>query len=192
LGIISGIDSTSPIEALLFGSLIASVDPVGTLSILGNPELQCDPLLYSLVFGESVLNDAIAIALFKSFHKHYTINEEDEGDLSSSTDFSESDLPSVCLYFLTLSALSIIVGIGLGLVASFIYRHTSLKKFPKFETSLLFLFCYLCYATAEAFDLSGILALFFHGVVLSHYNSYNLVSILLQSCFILFILSNPL
>ena len=32
---------------------------------MGNPELNCDPLLYSLVFGESVLNDAVAIVLFK-------------------------------------------------------------------------------------------------------------------------------
>ena len=170
LGIITGIDSSSPIESLLFGSLIAAVDPVGTLSILGNPELQCDPLLYSLVFGESVLNDAISIAIFHSLSKYYK-------PVDDSIDFSESDLPSVCLSFLTLSALSISVGIGLGLVASFIYRHTSLTKFPKFETTLLFLFCYLCYASAEAFDLSGILALFFHGIVLAHYNSYNLVSL---------------
>ena len=113
------------------------------MSILGNPEIKCDPLLYSLVFGESVLNDAIAIALFHSFHKHH------------STDFSESDLPLVLFSFITLSILSISVGIGLGLVVSFIYRHTLLFKFPKFETTLLFLFCYLCYATAEAFDLSG-------------------------------------
>jgi solute carrier family 9 (sodium/hydrogen exchanger), member 8 len=55
------IDTSSPLEALLFGALISAVDPVATLSILGNPELNVDPLLYSLVFGESVLNDAVAI-----------------------------------------------------------------------------------------------------------------------------------
>jgi sodium/hydrogen exchanger 8 len=44
---------------------------VATLSIMGSPELQCDNLLYSLVFGESVLNDAVAIVLFKTFHKFY-------------------------------------------------------------------------------------------------------------------------
>jgi sodium/hydrogen exchanger 8 len=49
-----------------------------------------------------------------------------------------------------------------------------LNYFPNLETSLLFCFCYLCYATAEAMELSGIMALFFQGVVLSHYNSYNL------------------
>jgi sodium/hydrogen exchanger 8 len=52
------IDTSSPMEALVFGALISAVDPVATLSIMGNPELNCDKLLYSLVFGESVLNDA--------------------------------------------------------------------------------------------------------------------------------------
>ena len=43
---------------------------VATLSIMGNPELHCDPLLYSLVFGESVLNDAVAIVLFRVFYRY--------------------------------------------------------------------------------------------------------------------------
>ena len=53
------IDTSSPLEALIFGALLSSVDPMATLSIMGNPEIKCDSLLYSLVFGESVLNDAV-------------------------------------------------------------------------------------------------------------------------------------
>jgi sodium/hydrogen exchanger 8 len=64
--------------------------------------------------------------------------------------------------------------LALGLLVSYIYKHTSLSDFPKLEGGLLFLFCYACYATAEAVQLSGIMALFFNGIVLSHYNSYNL------------------
>jgi len=163
-GLISGTDKDNPMEALLFGALISAVDPVATLSILGSPELQCDQLLYSLVFGESVLNDAIAIVLFKTFLSHY--NPDDPLD--------ESALPLLLLSFCVVTFFSILVGIALGLLVSFIYRHSSLKKFPKLETALLFLFCYLCYATAEAVELSGIMALFFMGIILSHYNSYNL------------------
>lgn len=59
------LDGDNPLQALLFGALISAVDPVATLSIMGSPELNCDKLLYSLVFGESVLNDAVAIVLFK-------------------------------------------------------------------------------------------------------------------------------
>jgi sodium/hydrogen exchanger 8 len=165
LGMINNIDKENPMEALLFGALISAVDPVATLSIMGNDDLHVDPVLYSLVFGESVLNDAIAICLFKTFFKYYN----PEGP-----DWSESEIPTALLSFLTVSGLSILAGVALGLIPSWIYKHTDLHYFPKLETSLLFSFCYLCYATAEAVQLSGIMALFFQGVVLSHYNSYNL------------------
>jgi len=165
LGIIHHVDKNNPMEALLFGSLISAVDPVATLSIMGSPELQCDNLLYSLVFGESVLNDAVAIVLFKTFHKYY----DPEGP-----EFNRSVIPHALFSFLSMTVLSILVGATLGLLVSYIYRHTTLSDFPKLEASLLFLFCYCCYATAEAIQLSGIMALFFNGIVLSHYNSYNL------------------
>lgn len=164
-GLTSGVDATNPMESLLFGSLISAVDPVATLSIMGSPELQCDPLLYSLVFGESVLNDAVAIVLFKTFRKYYS---PDDPDLEG------GDVPKAMFAFCYISIGSIVVGVLLGLMASFIYKHTQLYAYPKFETSLLFLFCYLCYSLAESLELSGIMALFFNGILLSHYNSYNL------------------
>lgn len=45
----------------MFGSLISAVDPVSTLSVLSS---SCnDDLLVSLIFGESVFNDAVVIVL---------------------------------------------------------------------------------------------------------------------------------
>lgn len=41
---------------LFAGSAISSIDPVATLAVLN--EVEVPPLLYNLVFGESVLNDA--------------------------------------------------------------------------------------------------------------------------------------
>ena len=141
------IDNENPMEALLFGSLISAVDPVATLSIMGNEELHCDPLVYSLVFGESVLNDAIAITMFKTFFQFY--NPE-------STTENESYI-SMILSFMFVSGCSILVGVGLGLGASWLFKHTELKRYPNLETSLLMCFCYLCYAVAEAIELSGIM-----------------------------------
>lgn len=164
-GWITGISSTNPMEALLFGSLIAAVDPVATLSIMNNPELNCNRLLYSLVFGESVLNDAIAVVLFKTFREYYD---------PDSPDITGYDIPKIFVSFFSMAVSSILVGVILGLCTSFIYKHTSIGKFANLESTLLFLFCYLCYAMAESFGLSGIMSLFFNGVVLSHYNSYNL------------------
>ena len=44
----------------------------------------------------------------------------------------------------------------------------------RYEISILLLFAYGSYALGEAIELSGIMALFFCGIVLAHYNSYNL------------------
>ena len=49
------------VESFAFGSLISAVDPVATLAIFS--ALDVDPILYMLVFGESILNDAVAIVL---------------------------------------------------------------------------------------------------------------------------------
>ena len=49
------------VESFAFGSLISAVDPVPTLAIF--QALDVDPVLNMLVFGESILNDAVAIVL---------------------------------------------------------------------------------------------------------------------------------
>lgn len=49
------------IDCLLFGALISATDPVTILAIFS--DLHVDVNLYALVFGESVLNDAVAIVL---------------------------------------------------------------------------------------------------------------------------------
>ena len=46
---------------IISGSLISAVDPVATLAIF--QALDVDPVLNMLVFGESILNDAVAIVL---------------------------------------------------------------------------------------------------------------------------------
>lgn len=158
------IDVSSPMEALVFGALISAVDPVATLSIMGNQELHCDQLLYALVFGESVLNDAVAIVLFKTFMEFYSSNEA----------FSSSTIPTIMVNFTVLSIGSIVVGIGAGLLCSYVCKHTNLHVYPEYEISILFLFAYGCYAFSESIGFSGIMSLFFNGIILSHYNSYNL------------------
>eukprot|EP00069_Balaena_mysticetus_P015399 bmy_09188T0 len=48
-------------DCLLFGAIVSATDPVTVLAIFH--ELQVDVELYALLFGESVLNDAVAIVL---------------------------------------------------------------------------------------------------------------------------------
>ncbi|KAL0407159.1 UNVERIFIED_CONTAM: Sodium/hydrogen exchanger 6 [Sesamum latifolium] len=59
------------VECLMFGALISATDPVTVLSIF--QELGTDVNLYALVFGESVLNDAVSqIAVIR--HNEYEDN----------------------------------------------------------------------------------------------------------------------
>jgi solute carrier family 9 (sodium/hydrogen exchanger), member 8 len=52
------------VECMMFGALILATGPVTVLSIF--QELGTDVNLYALVFGESVLNDAMAISLYRT------------------------------------------------------------------------------------------------------------------------------
>ena len=56
------------IPSLLFGALISATDPVTILAVFH--DLRVDFDLYSLVFGESVLNDAVAIVLYRLVANH--------------------------------------------------------------------------------------------------------------------------
>ena len=62
------------VDALLFGALISATDPVTVLAVFH--ELHVDAGLFSLTFGESVLNDAVAIVLYKSVN-HFSVRECD-------------------------------------------------------------------------------------------------------------------
>ena len=56
-------------NSLIFAALLGATDPVATLSVLSSPEVNADATLQAILFGESVLNDAVAIVLFQ-VHAH--------------------------------------------------------------------------------------------------------------------------
>ena len=51
----------SYLELLAFGALISATDPVSTLAVFDAKKV--DPHLFYLVFGESVINDAVGLVL---------------------------------------------------------------------------------------------------------------------------------
>lgn len=52
------LDFSNPKDAFTFGALISATDPVATLSIMG--AFNVEPIMFTLVAGESVLNDAVS------------------------------------------------------------------------------------------------------------------------------------
>lgn len=157
------------LHSFIYLFMYLAIDPVATLSIMGSSEMRCNSLLYSLVFGESVLNDAVSIVLFNTFIKFHTAQL-----LNPNAEFSNSTIGIMLQDFVVVSCGSIVIGVILGLICSFIGKHTDIKVFPEYETSMLVLFAYGSFAFTESLGLSGIMSLFFYGIVLSYYNSYNL------------------
>lgn len=162
-------------ECLLLSAVLCATDSVAALAIVKETEY---PTLNSILFGEGVVNDAVAILIFKSVEKMIESSqderEEDKIDMYGVNIGTKEILNTVFDFFvLTLSSLGL--GIGIGLVSAFVFKHVkSLQHHPVLEIFLIMLFGYSSYLLAELFGLSGIMTLFFCGVVMSHYSYHNI------------------
>jgi len=149
------------VDALMFGSLISAVDPVATLAIFS--ALKVNPILHYLVFGESIVNDAVAIVLFKTF----------EG-FKHSVDSSTEYLVLIgFIQFLYVSIGSVFLGIVMGLIASLFFKHVAVRKYPALELTFFVIFVYGPYLLSLPY-LSGILTILVIGIVMSYYTAPNL------------------
>ena len=90
-------------EILLMCSLLCATDVIAAVSML-NPKTQ--PKLFSLVFGEGIINDAVCIILFNTVNKFAK---------QSDTEFSGKNLGLVTMDFILLGLISIIIGLIFGL-----------------------------------------------------------------------------
>lgn len=154
------------LDPLTFGALISSIDPIATLAILGNKDLRCDPLLYSLVFGESVLNDAVAITLYQTFK-----------GFRDEPSFGAPQFWGAMGKFALICVGSLFIGAIVALLCSFLLRILNFSRKPSNEFIIIFFSAYLCYCLAELTHMSGIMALFICGVMQAHYAWYNISSV---------------
>mmetsp|Transcript_9693 Transcript_9693/g.24830 ORF Transcript_9693/g.24830 Transcript_9693/m.24830 type:complete len:560 (+) Transcript_9693:143-1822(+) len=152
------------LQAGLFGSLISATDPVTTLAILGN--VNADQNLYYLIFGESVLNDAVAIVMY---HTLNTFQHEDG--------FSLKSVGKALGTFLLIFLGSCFVGGGIGLLSSLFFRFMDFKGSSHYnivEACLLVPISIAAYMAAEGAQLSGIVSILFCGIVMARYTRRNL------------------
>jgi sodium/hydrogen exchanger-like protein 6/7 len=137
------------VEALSVGATLSATDPVTILAIFNTYKV--DPKLYTVIFGESILNDAIAIVLFETAQK-YKAGEE-AGSLTILSLFE-----SIGVFTLTFLG-SFFIGIFVGLATSLLLKFTHVRRDPKVESCLVFLIAYASYFFANAIHMSGMLSL---------------------------------
>ncbi|XP_032114522.1 sodium/hydrogen exchanger 9 isoform X1 [Sapajus apella] len=153
-------------DCLFFGSLMSATDPVTVLAIFH--ELHVDPDLYILLFGESVLNDAVAIVLTYSISIYSPKENPNAFDAAA---FFQS-----VGNFLGIFAGSFAMGSAYAVVTALLTKFTKLCDFPMLETGLFFLLSWSAFLSAEAAGLTGIVAVLFCGVTQAHYTYNNLSS----------------
>ncbi|KAJ3288556.1 hypothetical protein HK104_008102 [Borealophlyctis nickersoniae] len=151
------------IESLVFGSLISSTDPVTVLSLLPS---SVDRRLYMLIFGESALNDAVSIILYRFF-----TGLADPKMRLGVGPFLLSVVASAGVFLG-----SFLVGVVFGLVLAKITKHVELDEHEAgtYEMTMVLVFAYMSYLLADVMGLTGIISVFFCGITMAHYAYGNL------------------
>ncbi|KAK5918209.1 hypothetical protein CgunFtcFv8_002991 [Champsocephalus gunnari] len=182
-------------DCLLFGAIVSATDPVTVLAIFN--ELKVDVDLYALLFGESVLNDAVAIVLSSSI-----VAYQPAGDNNHSFE-AMAMLKSFGVFLGIFSgsfALGVVTGFMTALISFHLLSHnehlqlvqgplmfcsltlrfahvtkfTKLRDFPLLETALFFLMSWSTFLLAEACGFTGVVAVLFCGITQAHYTFNNL------------------
>ncbi|POM73414.1 Monovalent Cation:Proton Antiporter-1 (CPA1) Family [Phytophthora palmivora] len=152
--------SLSMAEALTFGSLISATDAVSILAVF--QELHVDPTLFYLVFGESSLNDAVAICLFETFSRFIGHSYEFKPMLFAIFEFG-----------LVLTG-STMIGVIFGMLPALIFKHSNLRSNLLHEVGVFVMFAYLPFVVSQILGMSGVVSVIFAGVAMKHYASPNL------------------
>uniref|UniRef100_A0A3Q2GPW8 Sodium/hydrogen exchanger n=1 Tax=Cyprinodon variegatus TaxID=28743 RepID=A0A3Q2GPW8_CYPVA len=161
LGVIDERVQAELMDFLLFGALISAVDPVAVLAVF--EEVHVNEMLFIIVFGESLVNDAVTVVLYKVY---ISFVEVGPGNVQTADYFKG------VASFLIVSIGGTLVGLVFAVILGFITRFT--KKVRIIEPLFVFLMVYLAYLTAELFSLSAILSMTFCGIGANKYVEANI------------------
>lgn len=132
------------VDAISVGATLSATDPVTILAIFNSYKV--DPKLYTIIFGEAILNDAIAIVIFESAQKAKEGGGHTLGFLGI--------LWGIWIFLRDFFG-SLFIGAGVGILAALVLKHTYLRRYPKIESCLVILVAYATYFFSQAIHMSG-------------------------------------
>ena len=140
---LEGIEMTF-IDAISVGATLSATDPVTILAIFNT--FKVDPKLYTIIFGESILNDAIAIVIFESAQNVKNGYSKSSGIAS---------LFVGIWFFLKDFFGSLLIGAAVGIAAALALKYTYVRRYSKIESSLIVLIAYATYFFVQGIKMSG-------------------------------------
>eukprot|EP00057_Strongylocentrotus_purpuratus_P003195 XP_003726137.2 PREDICTED: probable Na(+)/H(+) antiporter nhx-9 isoform X2 [Strongylocentrotus purpuratus] len=145
-GLLRGNTTINFLECMTFSSLISAVDPVAVLAVF--EEIHVNQVLHILVFGESLLNDAVTVVLYRVFESFNEIGGEH---------LATQDIIFGFISFFVVAFGGILIGLIMGFLTALITKYT--YKVRVIEPIFVFVMAYLSYIIAEMLTLSSILAI---------------------------------
>lgn len=153
-----GLPDLSLLECLVFSSLISAVDPVAVLAIF--QEVGVNKVLYFLVFGESLLNDAVTVVLYNMMVGFF------------GSDITAKEIGVGFAAFLSVSLGASAIGCIMGVITAIATKYTHDVRVV--EPLAVLGIAYLSYLTAELVHFSGIISIICCGLVQVQYAMGNI------------------
>ncbi|GKY99990.1 hypothetical protein MPSEU_000952500 [Mayamaea pseudoterrestris] len=147
------------LDSLLFGALMSSIDPVATLGILSNVGVSHHDTLYTLVFGESLLNDGVSIVLFDSLLRH----------MGSTTVVDDATVANTLVNFVIVAGGSIFIGCLCGAASTLYFWLLHKMHSAVTEVGLFFAWAFIPYYIADGAGMSGIISIMVMGFVMDYF-----------------------
>jgi len=147
------------IESLIFGSLISSIDPIAVLSVLSNMGMTDTDTLFVLVFGESLLNDGVAIVLFQTLVQF----------LDASVVVDSETITAAAIHFFVVALGSVLIGVGSGIMCTLYYWAFHGCQTPLVECLMFLCWALLPYYVCDGIGWSGIVSAVTVGFVMDMY-----------------------
>ena len=147
------------VESLAFGALISSIDPIAVLSVLNNMGMTDTDTIYVIIFGESLLNDGVAIVLFQTL-VHF---------LDDALVIDAEAVITAAIHFFVVAFGSLFVGIGSGIACTFFYWAMHGMQTALVEVLMFFCWAFIPYYICDGIGWSGIVAVVATGFVMDIY-----------------------
>lgn len=151
------------LESLIFGALISSVDPVVILNVLDSVGMSDTDPLYVILFGESLLNDGLAIVLFDTLCGFLGRDDVDS--------LNDAEIWRGVGNFLVVLHGSVAVGLATSSIANAMFWYLRGSMTPVVEVSVFFFWALIPYYICDIshVDLSSIVAVVTSGFFMDIY-----------------------
>ena len=154
-------DAYTIIVFMLFGSIVSAVDPVAVIAVFD--EIHVNVTLYILVFGESLLNDGVAVVLYQMFEEFIYLGNEN---------INATNIALAIASFFVVALGGSFIGFIFGYVTAFASKYTDCIR--SLEPLIVLGLAYISYLLADMLKMSAILSVVMAGFVMRYYVEHNM------------------